>query len=166
MSQKPRKINTVKSANLAVLVTAIMTSSLQAEPSQAVMDGMTRLQNATTGQAAISLDPATELASFVRFSPGGLRRAVTRGATADEKTREFLSEHESAFGLREHASELITTRQGTDAYGRKQVRYRQVYEGIPVFGAELSSHFDRNGELRALSASTIEIGSLDTTPLR
>ena len=164
MNQKPRKTDTVKSACLVVLVTATAASSLQAAPSQAVMDGVTRLQNATAGQAAISLDPATELASFVRFSPGTLRRSAARGATADEKTREFLSEYKSAFGLQEHASELITTRQGTDAYGRWQVRYRQVYKGVPVFGAEFSSHFDRNGELRVVSASTIEIGTLDTTP--
>ncbi len=56
------------------------------------------------------------------------------------------------------------TRQGIDAHGRGQVRYRQLYKGIPVFGAEFTSHFDRAGELRVISASTISIETLNTTP--
>ncbi len=164
MNQKSEKRNPSRSVYFALFLAAITASSLQAAPPQSAVDGLTRLQNATGGQATISMDQATELASFVRFSPGSLLVRTAKGATSDEKTREFLAEHEAAFGLLDHASELIITRQGIDAHGRGQARYRQVYKGIPVFGAEFTSHFDRAGELRVISASTINIEALNTTP--
>jgi cysteine-rich repeat protein len=148
---------------LVVLSLAVAGNAV-ADPSQAVKDGIARLQAESSAETRVSMGPATEAAAFVRLQPGSLDTTAAGTATIDVKTRAFLDRFGQAFGLEDQASELILKRQMVAADGRGRTRYRQVYRGIPVFGAELTSHFDRHGQLAAVSASTFEIEGLDITP--
>ncbi len=112
----------------------------------------------------ISLAAATGTASFVRLKPDAPGAGMAKSQSPDQKTRSFLARHESVFGLDNHLEELVLKSQSVDTYRNGHTRYRQVYKGLPVFGAELSSHFDRNGLLQAISSSVIDIDGLDTTP--
>ena len=161
-----RSINTAWPSWLcSCCILMVATGNAKAAASQRVTDSMIRIQEATTGQAMVSLDPATELASFIRFEPGDLRTTSAADASFDEITRDFLKEYGAVFGLRDPAKELILSQKSIDSYGLGHVRYRQVYQGIPVFGAELSGHFSLSGQLFAISASTIEIEALDMVPV-
>ena len=142
----------------------LCSATVQAAPSQAVSDGIARLQQASSNQASITVDTATEVANFFRIDPGTLQQRQAPSQPFDLQTRGFLAEYGSAFGLRDPSSELVLVREQTDAYGLGHVRYRQVYQGIPVFGAELTSLFDRGRSLSTVSASTIELDGLDISP--
>ena len=127
-------------------------------------DGLARLARATENRARISLDRTTGTASFVRIEPGALRLDTPGDASFSERTQAFLDEYGSIFGLRNPAGELDFVGESIDAYGLAHVQYRQVYLGVPVFGSELKSHFDRDGNLTTINASTIPIEALDPTP--
>jgi cysteine-rich repeat protein len=76
----------------------------------------------------------------------------------------FLAEHAAAFGLKDAEIDLDLVSENTDQFGYSHTRYRQLHNGIAVFGAELRSHFDRSGRLVAINASTVPITALDPSP--
>src|SRR6185436_15689896 len=50
------------------------------------------------------------------------------------------------------AAELSAGPARVDALGKAHVTYAQMYQGIPVWGRELTAHFDPDGGLYALNA--------------
>jgi len=126
--------------------------------------GVDRLQNAASGGAAISFDRATGTVSFLRLEPGSVKINTGVRASKPETTLAFLNSYGSIFGLQNPAEELELLRETTDNFGYSHVFYRQVYQGVPVFGSDFRSHFDRSGALTRISATTIPIRHLDPIP--
>ena len=126
--------------------------------------GIERLQNATASSTAVSLDRATGTVRFLRFEPGAVKTSTAARLNKQLATQAFLDDHASIFGLRDHAGELELVRELTDNFGYSHVFYRQVYQGVPVFGSDFRSHFNRDGVLTAISAATIPIIRLVPTP--
>jgi cysteine-rich repeat protein len=120
-----------------------------------------RLRAAAGAQSSISFDRATGSVSFVRFDPSSPPRKSFRGLAKHEHTMAFLEEHGEAFGLRNAAIELEFLQERTDHFGLTHLSYRQVFDGVPVFGSDVKSHFDRAGRLVTVSASTVPIDDLN-----
>jgi len=123
-----------------------------------------KLRTAAGVGAAISFDRATGRVSFLRFDRERPELKSVGVRTHHGRTMAFLAEHGGAFGLRDAAIELELVTESTDRFGFAHVRYRQVYHGVPVFGSDLRSHFDRDERLVTISASTVPIDSLDPAP--
>lgn len=120
-----------------------------------------RLRQAIGPRSTISLDRATGTVSFLRFDRDWASATSRDGIDRRRRTMEFLAEHGEVFGLRDATVELELLSEVSDHFGFWHVRYRQVYHGVPVFGSDLRSHFDRAGRLISISASTVPIDELD-----
>ncbi len=121
-----------------------------------------KLADATAGQARVSMNKATGMASFVRL-PGAASKSMVAGATFEAKASSFLEQHGGAFGVEDPARDLVSL--GAESRGIfTHVRYAQVYRGVPVFGAMLAAHFDRGGDLVAINGSFIPDLALDVHP--
>ena len=73
----------------------------------------------------------------------------TSGGNADARSRGFLQRYGSLFGVRDAQAELSVLRAETDAIGMSHTVYEQQYRGVPVFGARLVVHLDREGRVTA-----------------
>ena len=126
--------------------------------------GLERLQNAIAGRTQVSLDKATGTVRFLRFEPVGIPTRAVTPAAKRSATDSFLGEHASVFGLKDPASELELVRELSDGFGYSHVFYRQVYQGVPVYGSDFRTHFNRDGALTAISAVTLPIFKLNMIP--
>lgn len=147
-----------------LLATAMLSPTALAAPSSFVESAISRLKSDTAGSTQVSVDSGSEVVSFVRLEAGPQQQKAAATASFDRQARAFLNEYGAAFGLKDPDVELEFIRQSSDAYGLGRVRYRQVFQGIPVFGAELSGQFNSRRQLSSVSASTLEIGHLNATP--
>ena len=131
-----------------------------------------RLVGDSGGNAQVSVDGATGAARFVRATPGrklGLQRLAGRATTDDAKTgrsAEFLSDYASVFGISSVAGELGEARISKDRQGGTHIARKQVYQGVPVFGAELKAHFDATDELVAVNGTFIPGIAVNPSPTR
>ena len=160
----PMKFKNILFRGFACCVTAGLLSNVFAAPAPATLQSIDRLENISPGQISVRLDSATEVASFIRFETGAVDTSTAVGSSFSDKTRSFLAEHGTVLGLSNQDSELVLAVESADSRGRGRTRYRQVYQGIPVFGAELTSLFDRNGQLIAISSSTYEVPDVNINP--
>ncbi len=139
-------------------------SPVLSQPSAADVErSLQKLADATAGQARVSINKATGMASFVRV-PAAAAKSMVAGATFEAKAASFLEQHGGAFGVENAARDLVPL--GTETRGIfTHVRYAQVYRGVPVFGGMLAAHFDRDGDLVAFNGSFIPGLALDVDPV-
>ena len=90
---------------------------------------------------------------------------LTRGVTAERATKKFLAEYKGLYRLRDPESELSLSRERTDALGMTHARFQQITHGIPVLGAELMAHYDREGRLASIDAQYVpDLDGVDVNP--
>ena len=163
------------------LVPAIFLSAALAAQAQGIGNGkreaidpdsVARLVNDSGGSAQVSVHGATGAAKFVRAAPGGklgLQRAAARAMTDDDKKSRsagFLAEYAGMFGITSVAGELGEARVAKDRQGGTHITRKQVYQGVPVFGAELKAHFDAADELSSVNGTFIPGIALSPWPTR
>jgi Zn-dependent metalloprotease len=122
-----------------------------------------RLKSEQPG-TVVSVNSATETASFVRLPPG--QAAKVGGDSTQDTAVAFVSKHAQAFGLRVGSTDLRLSRIEKDSLGRSHVRYKQAYGGVPVFGAALSVHFDEGDQLVAVTGTLVPDLDLSLAPSR
>jgi Zn-dependent metalloprotease len=76
----------------------------------------------------------------------------------------FVALYGPAFGLADPAREVALARQEVSATGRTTTRYRQVHQGVPVFGGDLVVNTDAGGRLLALSGKVSPRLAVGTAP--
>ncbi|MGD8440766.1 MAG: M4 family metallopeptidase, partial [Holophagae bacterium] len=94
-----------------------------------------------------------------RFSPGAV---VSDATTPMAKAELFLQRYSSALGVNVPSAELSAPELTTDRLGHSRIAYRQLYRGVPVFGARLELHTDAAGELVTATSSVVPEVSLPT----
>ena len=120
---------------------------------------LTKLKQQSNAQVTIS--QSTSNPNFIRFeNAAGLQ---LKSAQAKDKVSEFLASNFTIFNLKA-ANELVFADENTDNYGLKNVIYRQVYQGIPVYDGVLKFHFNEKGQLSSLNGNTISNIKVSTTP--
>jgi Zn-dependent metalloprotease len=130
-----------------------------------------RLVADSGGNVQVSIHDATGAARFVWAPQGGRLGAASRtGAMTEAAKRErsiqFLATYGSAFGVSNAASELAVSRVETDRLGATHITHKQMYQGLPVFGAELKTHFDAAGQLTVVNGTFVPGISVAARPTR
>ena len=124
-----------------------------------------QMRGEAEGPVAVSADRATGEVGFIRarHDGGDLLPGVTGDSSgaAVSKASTYLDEYGAAFGARD--GQLSQTGVQSYRYGWI-VRFRQTYQGLPVFGAELKANIDREGNLTAVSGFAAPDLDLSTTP--
>lgn len=133
--------------------------------------GVARLVADSGGVAQVSIHDATGAARFVRLAPAGTAARQSRGRAATDVAKQtgsvqFLSDYGSVFGITNAANELGAGRLAKDRQGGTHITYKQVYQGLPVFGAELKTHFDAAHELTAVNGTFIPGIQVNPQPSR
>ena len=124
-----------------------------------------QMRDTASGGLSLRANPATGRVGFARATganpdllPG--TAAEGRQGAIDKATR-YLDRFGTAFGA--GPGEL----KESSVYGNKAgwaITFKQTYKGLPVFGAELNAHVDREGDLTSVNGFASPIGSLSTTP--
>ncbi|WP_205473545.1 Ig-like domain repeat protein [Nocardioides sp. SYSU D00038] len=152
-------------AGLAVVTGT--TPAASAPPAAAVGSSLVQqLRAEARGSVAASTLDATGKVGFLRAGTDGdllpAREASGRdGAVA--KTRAYLDKYAGAFGAR--PEQLVRGRVVADDLGWT-VDYAQSYRGVPVFGALLRAHVDRDGDLTSVNGFVAPALNVDVEPSR
>jgi Zn-dependent metalloprotease len=126
---------------------------------------ISQMRDTASGTLSLRANPATGKVGFARgegANPDLLPGVAAEGRQgAIDKATRYLDRFGSAFGAR--PGEL----KQSSVYANKAgwaVTFTQSYKGVPVFGAELNAHVDREGDLTSVNGFADPIGSLGTTP--
>ncbi|MET0519106.1 MAG: M4 family metallopeptidase, partial [Burkholderiaceae bacterium] len=165
--------NTFQMSLLALSVGLALAAQAQAQSTNSQRDeAIARLGADTGGGAEVRLNGATGTARFVRVAPGGALGPQARGrapssdAARQSGSNQFLSEYGSLFGVRSAASELGSGKLKKDRHGGTHITHKQIYQGLPVFGAELKTHFDAAGNLTVANGTFVPDIDVDPKPRR
>ena len=122
-----------------------------------------KLENSARGSVKIKTKKSTGAASFVKAGLNGDLLPSTKDL-AQAKAHDFIAEYGALLGVVDQDQQLITTSVKKDANGGEHVTYRQVQNGVPVFGAVLKAHIDKNGNLTAVNGTIVPDANISTTP--
>ncbi|MBM4266724.1 MAG: M4 family metallopeptidase [Deltaproteobacteria bacterium] len=124
-----------------------------------------RLSRDAGADALVRSRPETGVAGLVRAGRDGDLLPQSTARSARGKAAEFLAKHGALFGLARAGEELGFLRETSDALGMRHVAYRQVFQGVEVFGGELRAHLRRDLALASVAGVVVPIaGPLATTP--
>ena len=126
-----------------------------------VAEALQRLQAESRGRATYSVHHATGVAHIVRLEPGAL---TTAGSTPTAKRADFFDRFGPAFGITDPERELDPIARRRSRLGDTHEWYRQLYRGVPVFGAEIRVHFDSAGDVRAVNGVFLPGIDIDPRP--
>ncbi len=147
-----------------VLVQGFGSSTTASEaPSQSKPDPslLQQLKDSARGSVKVAGESATKKAGFIRAGLNG-DLLPSNDARATDKAAAFLGTYGALLGVTD-SSQLRQTESSTDKYGTT-VAYKQVYNGVPVFGGTILTHFDSDGDLTAVNGTAVPNLSLSTTP--
>ena len=78
--------------------------------------------------------------------------------------RDFLEKHKSYFGLKNADKELKFIKKRKDSLGMNHLRYNQNYQDIPIFGAQIIVHLEKDFSVSSVNGKTIPAISLNVKP--
>lgn len=126
------------------------------------------LVQATSGKIKISRHARTGRIHFMGTDlqhPIKNPQTLPSDAKPEDASRAFLSEYGKLFGLADHAKELKAIRTHAADRGRSFVRFQQLYNGIPVLGAELSVQTDSNNNVISANGKVLSGIAVDAVPV-
>lgn len=88
----------------------------------------------------------------IGFLYGAVSKSYTNGP--ENAARSFLKETHTVFGLKGDLSDLRTSRVDTTAI-RDHVRFQQVFQDIPVLGAEVLVHSNKQGQVTMVQNGSV-----------
>jgi Zn-dependent metalloprotease len=127
-------------------------------------DALERLKRNARGSVSVSTKKSTTLAGFVRAGRNGDLLPGNSSRTPRGKALGFFAEYGALFGVRNAQAELVETGSFKDQYGATHVAYKQVYQGVPVFGGVVRVHLDASNNLTTINGVTVPDINLSTSP--
>jgi Zn-dependent metalloprotease len=126
--------------------------SVQAEgqPAAELLPAWAEFQARRSEPVAVSWDPraGTPQSLFGRLSE------ATPGESDETVSRRFVAENARLFRLRPELRDLALSSSFESPMG-SHVTFRQFYQGIPVYGAEVKVHFNCAGEIVAVNNTSV-----------
>jgi hypothetical protein len=157
-------------ALLSLLLCTTFDARAQERRAQAVDPaGLQRLEARAGGTENVSVHPGTGTPRFVRLRTG-LQTAVARrgeaagGQNHHQRAIAFLTDYAALYGVPDPQTSLRSAGTRTDALGGTHLTYAQTYRDVPVFAAVLKAHFGSDGELTAISGTTVPNISVNPVP--
>jgi thermolysin len=90
---------------------------------------------------------------------------LAKGGDVVATTHAFLAQYKSLFAMSDPASELVLRRAQTDELSMTHARFQQHVHGVPVFGAEVTAHYDAAGRITSIDSSYVpNLLGLDLQP--
>ncbi|MBL0148429.1 MAG: M4 family metallopeptidase [Ideonella sp.] len=166
---------TLRLSLLAISVGMALAAQAQAQSQSALIGqreaAIARLSAETGGNAQVSVHEATGSARFVRVAPGAKLAAqrsarVATDAARHESSLQFLNSYGALFGITNATAELGEGRIAKDRQGGTHITHKQFYQGVPVFGAELKTHFDASDNLVVANGTFVPGISVNPKPSR
>lgn len=143
---------------------AVPFAAVPASAAPSTPDGRAAMSAAAEGKVDFATNPATGRVAFARARAGGdlmsAQQAQGRSG-AITKSRTYLDRFAGNFGAR--AGELRQSEVFADDTGWT-VTYTQTFQGVPVFGAEIKAHVDRDGDLTSVNGYAAPGLNLSVTP--
>jgi len=165
---------------MIVLLASLISSSALAQQPEPPPPGGEPPSPGQGFEAAAGLDPnwvvavhaGTGKARFLATKSGAPIPQPNRlalGTTPELAARAFLEVYGEMFGLQSQAGELVVerTRAAADlkeGHPRAFVRFRQVYQGLPVLGGELNVGLDSENNVLSINGEVLPDLKLDTAP--
>jgi Zn-dependent metalloprotease len=122
-----------------------------------------KLKDGARGSVTISINPATEFASFIESGRNGDllpgERAQPKG-----KAKQFIKQFGGILGVADANADLVQAGAFTDTLGATHVTYEQRYDGLPVYGGVVKVHVDAAGDLTAVNGTIVPAIDLNTDP--
>lgn len=164
MSTLPVRRRRVLIVGAFLLVAALMASTALAAP-PAAQDGPTaRLQDQADGVVSVNYYAPTGVARSVDASNGVLTREFA-GEAPEAAARSFLAGYGSLFGLTDQGAQMRLDGIQTDELGMQHVRFSQMQDGLPVFGADLIVHLAKDGAVSSVNGYIVpDAISVSTKP--
>ena len=166
-------MNTLRLSLLAMSLGLAFSAQAQVRPGLSDQrDAIARIAADTGSNPEVSLHDSTGAARFVRLprNSGAARMAVeSRGRAMTDSVRQegsvqFLRTYGGLFGITDADQELGAARITKDRQGGTHISHRQVYKGLPVFGAELKTHYDAADNLVVANGTFIPDITVDPKP--
>ncbi len=135
--------------------------ALDRTPAANLSDSVRSLRADAGPTARVELHRSSNATRLLRVAPGSIQLT---GSTPQERSRDFLARHGTAFGVAEPSRDLVEFRHTSDRLGGDHLAFRQLFHGIGVFGSELRLHFDPSGELvtaNGMLVPDIQIASIE-----
>ncbi|GGF57557.1 M4 family metallopeptidase [Alteromonas lipolytica] len=116
-------------------------------------EGVSQLLTDTSGNAKISIDKKSGKARFIRLPTYSPLSALTVNKNKAgviniaDNSKSFLRDYGSAFGIKNVDRELELVSTSRDKLTGEHATFQQFYEGIPVFGGEIRTHYNSAGQL-------------------
>lgn len=122
-----------------------------------------QLRDEARGSVTISEKKATKTAGFIRAGVNGDLQPSDKSGSPSGKANGFLKKYGALVGATGE-SQLVQQSVQSDGAGGTQVRYGQVYKGVPVWGGQLIARLDANNNLTAISGVAVPDLNLSTSP--
>ena len=136
---------------LGAMATIVVTADAAPPPQAARNPAVDRLIAENAG-ARVSVNPATNVARFVRLPATAAAPAAIAQAKQD-RAADFVNRYADAFGVRNGMADLQLRKTQTDSLGQTHLTWSQVYAGLPVFAGTLKAHFDSRGQLTVVNGT-------------
>jgi len=88
---------------------------------------------------------------------------VTSGSGFKEKALDFIAERNDAFKINNPFKELEPIFEKSDKLGKTHVGFRQVYNGVPIWGTRTVAHFDDSTTIYMVAGQTVPTPQIDVT---
>ena len=98
-----------------------------------------------------------------QYVQGELATGVRRGDELNA-TISFFTTYRDAYLMRQPSTELKFKRLDVDRLGMRHLRLQQVYNGVPVYGVELLSHFTADDRLQTINGEYLPDINIATIP--
>jgi Zn-dependent metalloprotease len=146
---------------LLVLSFGILTSSasditLLSDLSQSVQGDLRMSYHSGTGKLRfLGTPPSLTIPQPLTIHPD---------ATAEVAAKSFLSVYGNLFGLLDPEGELLLKKAKDLRDGRSVVKFKQIYQSIPVIGGEIIVNMDKVKNIKSINGEVSPDISLDVTP--
>ena len=155
---------------LILLMSLVLTLAIPAGAGAAPGGGANRidpalvqkLKDSARGSVKISVNEATNFASFIKAGRNGDLLPGSKAAPQG-KAKGFIKQYGGLLGVAD-ADDLVQISVATDAFGATHVTYAQEYRGLAVFGGIVKVHLDAAGALTAVNGTVVPAIDLATSP--
>lgn len=149
----------------AVRVFPAASTTVSAAPGTEGVDP-TAIQRAKDGGAKVSIAPQTAGVNFMILGKEQSMQSTASLRLLDPTAQAvaYLQANRGLFGITSAGEELALTANQVDTLGARHLSYKQTYQGLPVFGAEMKVHFNKAGQITVINGLFVPQITVDTTP--